>query len=71
VGLDLGDRTSDVSALDEGGTIVEEGRVQTTQGGLTRWFGGKKRMRVVMEVKSRILCRSDFWPEGVKDLGAS
>ena len=50
VGLDLGDRTSDVSALDEGGTIVEEGRVQTTQAGLTRWFGGKKRMRVVMEV---------------------
>jgi transposase len=50
VGLDLGDRTSDLCVLGEDGAIVEEGRVQTTQAGMTRWFEGKKRMRVVMEV---------------------
>ena len=50
VGLDLGDRTSDLCVSGEDGAIVEEGRVQTTQPGMTRWFEGKKRMRVVMEV---------------------
>jgi transposase len=50
VGVDLGDRTSDLCVLAEDGAIVEEGRVQTTQAGMTRWFEGKKRMRVVMEV---------------------
>ena len=50
VGLNLGDRTSDLCALGEDGAIVEEGRVQTTQAGMTRWFEGRKRMRVVMEV---------------------
>ena len=50
VGVDLGDRTSDLCVLAEDGAIVEEGRVQTTQAGMTRWFEGKKRMRVVMGV---------------------
>ena len=44
VGLDLGDRTSELCVLGEDGAIVEEGRVQTTQAGMTRWFEGKKRM---------------------------
>ena len=49
-GLDLGDRTSHVSVLGRDGSISEEGRIPTTRTGMTRWFQGRPRMRVVMEV---------------------
>ena len=34
VGMDLGDRTSHICVLDEGGTVVERGKVQTTREGV-------------------------------------
>lgn len=49
-GLDLGDRTSHVSVLGRDGTFCEEGRIPTTRPGMARWFKGRPRMRVVMEV---------------------
>jgi transposase len=50
VGLDVGDRWSQICVLDqESGEVVEEGRVRTTRQALRRWFGGP-RMRVVLEV---------------------
>lgn len=50
VGLDLGDRYSWLCVLDEDGVVVEEGRIQTTQAALRRWFGVRATARVAIEV---------------------
>src|SRR5438445_2204951 len=50
IGLDLGDRASDYCILDEEGTIVEEGRLTTTQAGLRQRFAALARVRIAMEV---------------------
>ena len=50
VGLDLGDRWSQLCVLDqESGEVVEEGRVRTSREALARRFRGD-RQRVVLEV---------------------
>ena len=65
IGLDLGDRTSDYSVLDEQGSIVEEGRLATTQAGLSRRFGALPRARIAMEVGTH----SPWVSRLLKDLG--
>ena len=50
VGMDLGDRTSHICVLDEGGTVVERVKVETTREGVRKWFEGAARMRIALEV---------------------
>lgn len=50
VGLDLGDRTSRVYAVDSSGARVAEATIPTTRVGLTRYFAPAGRCRVVLEV---------------------
>lgn len=50
VGIDLGDRYSDFCVLDRNGTVVDDGRLRTTQAALRRYFGGSTPMVVVIEV---------------------
>lgn len=51
MGVDVGDRYSQVCVLDAGGEIVEEARVRTRTPSLRRWFEGKEEgARVVLEV---------------------
>lgn len=49
VGLDLGDRSSQVLVLDGEGQVVEEGRVGTTEAALRQRFSGCARMRIALE----------------------
>jgi transposase len=49
VGLDLGDRTSWYSVLDEAGGVLLEQRVSTTPKALREGFGGMPRSRVALE----------------------
>lgn len=50
VGLDLGDRHCEICILDEGGAVVERGKVRTEELALRRRFGGMERVRVILEV---------------------
>lgn len=50
VGLDVGDRFSQLCVLDPGGEVVEEVRVRTTPEGLERWTAGRAPFRVALEV---------------------
>ncbi len=50
VGLDLGDRTSRTYEVDARGQRRREATVPTTPQGLTRYFAGRERCRVVLEV---------------------
>jgi hypothetical protein len=50
VGVDLGDRTSHFCVLDEGGMVVEQGKVQTTREGSRKRFEGVTPMRIALEV---------------------
>src|ERR1039457_2765655 len=50
VGIDLGDRTSHICVLDEGGTVVERGKVQPTRGGVREGCEERTRMRIALEV---------------------
>lgn len=49
VGLDLGDRFSQVVMLDGEGQVVEEGRVATREDALRQRFSGCPRMRIALE----------------------
>lgn len=49
VGLDLGDRYSQVVVLDERGEAVEESRLATREEALRRRFSGCPRMRIALE----------------------
>lgn len=49
VGLDLGDRFSQVAVLDADGQLVEESRVATTESALRQRFSGCPRMRIALE----------------------
>lgn len=65
VGLDIGDRWSQLCVLDqESGEVIEEGRVRTTSEALRGWFGGR-RMRVVLEVG----CQSPWISRLLESLG--
>lgn len=48
-GIDLGDRHSHLCALDERGTVVEEGRLPSTPEGFRLRFTGMPRARVALE----------------------
>ena len=50
IGLDVGDRFTQVCVLDGTGEIVEEGRVRSTREAFEARFGGLARSRVVLEV---------------------
>jgi transposase len=50
VGLDVSDRSTQLCAVDAGGAQVLEDRIATTATALRRWFEGRPRMRVVLEV---------------------
>jgi len=50
IGLDLGDRTSRTAEVTADGQCVREATVRTTVAGLTQYFGGRERCRVVLEV---------------------
>jgi transposase len=50
VGLDLGDRFSWLCVLDEDGEVVEEGRIQSTDLALRRWFESRETACVALEV---------------------
>lgn len=50
IGLDLGDKMSQVYAIDGHGKRLGEAKVATTPTGLARYFGGRPRCRVVLEV---------------------
>lgn len=50
IGLDLGDRTSQTCEVNAAGAAVREASVRTTIAGLTQYFGGRERCRVVLEV---------------------
>jgi Transposase and inactivated derivatives len=49
VGLDLGDRFSQIAVLDVEGELVEESRVATTESALRQRFSGCGRMRIALE----------------------
>ena len=50
VGIDIGDRYSQIALLDEGGQVSEKSRIRTTPTAFRRHFQGKPPMRVAMEV---------------------
>src|SRR5437879_250956 len=49
IGVDLGDRYSELYVVDGAGACVETGRIRTTVAGLEQWFGGRPPARVVLE----------------------
>src|SRR6266566_780162 len=49
IGVDLGDRYSELYVVDAAGACVETGRIRTTVAGLEQWFGGRAAARVVLE----------------------
>lgn len=49
IGVDIGDKHSQLCVLDQAGEVVEEGRIQTTREAFERRFGGAERARVVIE----------------------
>lgn len=50
VGLDLGDKVSRTCEIDAAGKIVKQASVATTPGAIERYFGGRPRCRVALEV---------------------
>ena len=48
-GIDLHQDKSEICIIDEDGEVMERTTVRTTRRGLSRYFGGRARMRVVME----------------------
>ncbi len=49
VGLDLGDKYSQICSLDPGGDMLDSGRVRTTKLGFEHRFHGQPRARIVVE----------------------
>jgi len=49
VGLDVGDHRSSVCVLDEDANVLETGEIATTRTAIRSRFGGRQRMRVVLE----------------------
>jgi len=52
IGLDLGDKVSRTCELDAAGAVVKTAAVATTPGAIERYFGGRPRCRVVLEVST-------------------
>ena len=52
IGIDIGDRTSFVFAVDQHGEILEEAKIPTTPAGMQRKFEGMKRARIALEAST-------------------
>jgi len=52
IGLDLGDKVSRTCEIDAAGKIVKRAGVATAPGAIERYFGGRPRCRVVVEVST-------------------
>lgn len=50
IGLDVGDKYSQVCVLDVAGAVVEETRIRTSQAGISRYFAGADLSAVTLEV---------------------
>lgn len=55
VGIDLGDRHSYYSMIDERGEVVEQGRIATTAAALQKNFAGRGQMRIAIETGTHCL----------------
>jgi transposase len=49
IGIDLGDKYSQVCIVDEAGEVTEESRLQTTKAAIDRRFSGMERARIAFE----------------------
>ena len=52
IGLDLGDKVSRTCEVDAAGQVVRTAAVATTPGAIERYFGGRPRCRVALEVST-------------------
>jgi transposase len=50
VGMDVGDRLSELCFLEEDGEVVERGQLRTTENAMRKRFAGMERVRIVLEV---------------------
>ncbi len=48
-GIDLHQKSSQVSVVDDDGEVLERATVPTTEAGIRRWFGKRERMRILLE----------------------
>jgi transposase len=48
-GIDVHQKSSQVTVVDEEGEILERATIPTTEAGLRRWFGRRERMRILLE----------------------
>ena len=48
-GIDLHQKSSQVTVVDEEGEVLERASIPTTRAGLERWFGRRERMRILVE----------------------
>src|SRR2546428_8419150 len=65
IGVDLGDRYSELYVVDAAGAGVETGRVRTTVAGLGQWFGGRVPARGGLEAGAH----SPWASRGLQRLG--
>ena len=66
IGVDLGDRYSELYGVDAAGACVETGRIRTTVAGLEQWFGGRPPARVVLEAGTHSPWASRVLPQLVQ-----
>lgn len=52
IGLDLGDKVSRTCEIDAAGAVVKTAAVATTPGAIERYFAGRPRCRVILEVST-------------------
>lgn len=52
IGLDLGDKVSQTCEIDVAGKVVKRAAVATTPGAIERYFGGRPRCRIALEVST-------------------
>jgi transposase len=65
VGLDVGDHRSSVCMLDEAGAVIETAEIATTRTAIRSRFGGRCRMRVVLETGTH----ANWLDEELRQLG--
>ena len=65
VGIDIGDRYSQIAVLDNEGEVMEQSRIRTTPSAFKHYFQGKSPMRAAMEVGTH----SPWMDQLLKDLG--
>jgi transposase len=50
IGIDIGDKNSEVCGLDDGGAVIERASIPTTAAGFEKRFGGRVPARIALEV---------------------